>query len=293
MLRFTIYSFLFKPINEPYQKDAFAPDVDVEESMKNKLQLFGDLLLPQNDFSFKRGGQYYEHMLVAKENGIIVLKIANNTHPERERNFSRWKEEDHPSLYVLIDNREEGKQVIAIENRIQAFSETKTVATIMEDSFNRHLYKNRLEVSISAKYHTHEFWNVVKEYDEGIASVKFNFPYPNLPQISDMVGDYYTELAKKTNSEPTTTLNARKNEKLVLEEGDILLMGMIKAASASGKIIMMRPKGAKKWRKIGLETIAQEELSESVLNGIENRELIAKRWKVLQDFMDRIKVVYN
>ena len=52
MLRFTIYSFLFKPINEPYQKDAFAPEVDAEESMKNKLQLFGDLLLPQNDFKF-------------------------------------------------------------------------------------------------------------------------------------------------------------------------------------------------------------------------------------------------
>ena len=168
--------------------------------MKNKLQLFGELLLPQNDFSFKRGGQYYEHMLVAKENGIIVLKIANNTHPERERNFSRWKEEDHPSLYVLIDNREEGKQVIAIENRIQAFSETKTVATIMEDSFNRHLYKNRLEVSISAKYHTHEFWNVVKEYDEGIASVKFNFPYPNLPQISDIESNQPYSLTSYSNS---------------------------------------------------------------------------------------------
>ena len=98
MLRFTIYSFLFKPINEPLQKDAFAPEVNVEESMKNKLQLFGDLFLPKNDFKFKNKSQHYEHMLVAKEKGIIILKIANNTHPERERNFNRWKEEDHPSL---------------------------------------------------------------------------------------------------------------------------------------------------------------------------------------------------
>ena len=292
MIRFTIYSFLFKPINEPLQKDAFAPDVNAEESMKNKLQLFGNLFLPNNGFKFKSKSQCYEHMLVAKEKGIIILKIANNTHPERERNFNRWKEEDHPSLYVLIDNREDGKQVIAIENRTQAFSDTKVVAGIMEESFNRHLYGQRLEVNIRAKYHTHEFWDVVSEYEQGIASVKFSFPYPNLPEISDMVGEYYTDLAKRTNSEPVTFLNSTKKEKLVLEEGDLVLMKMIKAASASGKEIMMRPKGAMKWRRIGLETIAQEELPKAVLNGIEEQELIAKRWKVLLDFMDRIKVVY-
>lgn len=292
MLRFTIYSFLFRPLKESYQKDAFAPEVDVEESMKNKLKLFGDLFLPNSDFKFKRV-QHYEHMLIAKENGIIVLKIANNTHPERERNFSRWKEEDHPSLYVLIDNREDGKQVIAIENRAQAFSETKKVAHIMQESFNRYLYQHRLEVGILAKYHTHEFWKMVKEHDEGIASVKFTFPYPNLPAISDMVGDYYTNLARQTNSEPTTTLNARKKGTLQLQEDDILLQEMISAASASGKLIMMRPKGAMKWRRIGEVTLAQEELPEAVLKGIENRELIAKRWKLLLDFMDRIKVVYN
>lgn len=292
MIRFTIYSFLFKPINEPLQKDAFAPDVDAEESMKNKLQLFGNLFLPDNGFKFKSKSQCYEHMLVAKERGIIILKIANNTHPERERNFNRWKEEDHPSLYVLIDNREDGKQVIAIENRTQAFSDTKVVAGIMEESFNRYLNVQRLEVNVRAKYHTHEFWDVVSEYEQGIASVKFSFPYPNLPEISDMVGEYYTDLAKRTNSEPVTFLNSTKKEKLVLEEGDLVLMNMIKAASASGKEIMMRPKGAMKWRRIGLETIAQEELPKVVLNGIEEQELIAKRWKVLLDFMDKIKVVY-
>lgn len=293
MLRFTIYSFLFKPIREPYQKDAFAPEVDVEESMKHKLQLFGNLLLPHSGFTFKNDKQCYQHLLVARERGIIILKIANNTHPERERNFNRWKEEDHPSLYVLIDNRDEGKQVIAIENRVQAFADTKTVAAIMEESFNRSLYNHRLEVSIRAKYHTHEFWNVVKEYQNGIASVKFSFPYPNLPAISDMVGEYYTDLAKRTNSEPVTFLNATKRERLVLEEGDLVLMNMIKAASASGKEIMMRPKGALKWRRIGLETIAQEELPKTALIGIENLELIDKRWKVLIEFMDRIKVVYQ
>ena len=292
MLRFTIYTFLFKPINEPYQKDAFLPFVDAEESMKNKLQIFDKLFLPDSTFVFKSKSQQYKHMIVAKSNGIIILKIANNTHPEREQNFNRWKEEDHPSLYVLIDNREDGKQVIAIENRIQAFVETRTVANIMEESFNRYLYHKRLEVSINAKYHTHEFWNVVKEYEQGIASVKFSFPYPNLPEISDIVGDFYTDLAKRTNSEPTTTLRATKHEKLVLEENDLVLISMIKAGSASGKLIMVRPKGALKWRKIGLETVAQEELSEKVLARIEQPEIIANRWNVLLEFMDRIKVVY-
>ena len=55
---------------------------------------------------------------------------------------------------------------------------------------------------------------------------------------------------------------------------------------------MMRPKGAQKWRRIGLETPAQEELSEQALKGIGDGELIPRKWKAIEDFMNRIQTVY-
>lgn len=291
MIRFTIYTYLFKPINEPFQPELFSPNVDAEESMDRKLELFADFFRGEQQIRFNRNNQRYDHLVVAQGSGIIVLQIANNTQQVHEQKFNRWTEEDHPSLFVLIDNRTD-RQVIAIENRTLAFSDTQTVANILEESFNRRLYRHRLQLQVNAKYHAHEFWDVVSQYEQGIASVTFKFPYPNMPAISDMVGEFYTDLARRTNSEPKTTLTTPKTERMRLEPDDEILQQMIKAASASGKLIMMRPKGAQKWRKIGLETPVQEELSEQVLKDLNQLELMPKKWKAITDFMDNIKTYY-
>ena len=291
MMRFTIYSYLFKPINEPFQPELFSPDVDADESMDRKLEIFSNFFKGDQQIRFHRGNQRFDHLVVAEANGVIVLQIANNTQQVHEQKFNRWTEEDHPSLFVLIDNRTD-RQVIAIENRTLAFSDTQTVANILEESFNRRLYRHRLQLQVNAKYHAHEFWDVVSQYEQGIASVTFKFPYPNMPAISDMVGEFYTDLARRTNSEPKTTLTTPKTERMRLEPDDEILQQMIKAASASGKLIMMRPKGAQKWRRIGLETPVQEELSEMVLKGFNQLELLPKKWKAIMDFMDNIKTFY-
>lgn len=291
MIRFTIYTYLFKPINEPFQPELFSPNVDAEESMDRKLELFADFFRGEQQIRFNRNNQRFDHLVVAESNGVIVLQIANNTQQVHEQKFNRWTEEDHPSLFVLIDNRTD-RQVIAIENRTLAFSDTQTVANILEESFNRRLYRHRLQLQVNAKYHAHEFWDVVSQYEQGIASVTFKFPYPNMPAISDMVGEFYTDLARRTNSEPKTTLTTPKTERMRLEPDDEILQQMIKAASASGKLIMMRPKGAQKWRKIGLETPVQEELSEQVLKDLNQLELMPKKWKAITDFMDNIKTYY-
>ena len=192
MIRFTIYTYLFKPINEPQEPDLFSPEVKVDESLAMKQELLGELFKAESKLRFSRSrnngdgeSKQFEHMIVAQSDGIVVMRLANTTQQVHEKDFNRWTEEDNPSLYVIIDNRKD-KQIIAIENRPQAFSETQTVAHIMEETFNRRLWSKRLQVQINAKYRTREFWDVVSEYDQGIASVTFKFPYPNLPEISDM-----------------------------------------------------------------------------------------------------------
>lgn len=291
MARFTIYTYMFKPINEPEQPELFVRDVDVEESLAKKQELFGNCFLSQSNIKFSKGENIYKHTVAAQREGIIAMRLANNSKQVHERDFVRTTEEDNPSLYVLIDNRKD-RQIVAIENRQQAFTETQTVAKIMEETFNKMLFQHRLQVAIRAKFHTHEFWDVVSEYENGIASVTFKFPYPNLPEISDMVGEYYTQLALNTNSEPKTTIKATPKERLLLEKGDLLLERMISAASASGEQIMMRPKGTRKWRRIGIDTLAQEELPDSILKGLEEPELIPRKWHAIEQFMDRIQTVY-
>ena len=45
MTRFTIYTYLFKPINESQEPDMFSPEVKVEESLARKQELLGELFL--------------------------------------------------------------------------------------------------------------------------------------------------------------------------------------------------------------------------------------------------------
>lgn len=290
MIRFTIYTYQFKPINAPIELNMFEPTVDVEQSMERKQEIFGSFFKYNSKLKFKSNNQNYDYYVVAQHKGIIVMKLANNSKLVHEADFNRWEEDDHPSLYVIIDNRQD-KQIMAIENRQQAFSDTNTVARIIQEGTEKMLLDYGLEISIAAKFHTHEFWDVEAECQEGVASVKFKFPYPNLPVISDLVGEHYKEVAKSTNSEPTTILTARPNERLTLTQGDPLVENMISAASASGKLIMMRPKGQRKWKQIGLKTFVYEELSETVLNNLE-QELIENKWHIIIKFLDRIKVVY-
>lgn len=292
MIRFTIYTYEFKPIMQP-EADLFLPEVDWKESVAHKQEIFGRYFDEGSELVFKRSNkQIYDHMVVAQHEGVVIMRIANNSRLTHEKHFKQWEEEDNPSLSVIIDNRKD-KQIIAIENRSQAFSDTLTVARIMQEGFNRLLQTERLEIQIDAKYHVHEFWDVEATCEKGVACVKFKFPFPNLPQITDMVSFMYEEVAKSTNSEPTTILTARPKERLTLKKDDQLLESMIKAASASGKLIMMRPKGQLKWKQIGTETIVSEELSEKAFQRLEDGELIPRKWHAIVEFLDRIKTVYT
>ena len=150
MIRFTIYTYLFKPINQPQEPDMFSPEVKVEESLAMKQELLGELFLKESKLKFTKSRnnsdsdyKQFEHLIVAQHDGIIVMRLANTTTQVHEKDFNRWTEEDNPSLFVIIDNRKD-KQIIAIENRAQAFSDTQTVAHIMEETFNRRLWSKRL-----------------------------------------------------------------------------------------------------------------------------------------------------
>ena len=84
MTRFTIYTYLFKPINEPQEPDMFSPLVKVEESLAMKQELLGELFLKESKLRFTKSrnnsdSEYkqFEHLIVARRDGIIVMRLAN------------------------------------------------------------------------------------------------------------------------------------------------------------------------------------------------------------------------
>ena len=86
MIRFTIYTYLFKPINQPQEPDMFSPEVKVEESLAMKQELLGELFKAESKLRFTKSRnnsdsdyKQFEHLIVAQRDGIIVMRLANTT----------------------------------------------------------------------------------------------------------------------------------------------------------------------------------------------------------------------
>ncbi len=72
---------------------------------------------------------------------IIVMQIANSIDVPVENKFEHTVVKDEPSLFVIIDNREDVRTV-AIQNRYKAFAATKTVARILASNIDNAIFKN-------------------------------------------------------------------------------------------------------------------------------------------------------
>ena len=70
MIRFTIYTYLFKPINSPMEKDLFLPDVNVADSMRDKQTIFGSFFMHDSKLKFKSNGDKPMTITWAMQNNI-------------------------------------------------------------------------------------------------------------------------------------------------------------------------------------------------------------------------------
>ena len=269
MAKFQIYQYMFRPVMENQMGlplEEFQA-VNVQESLDKKQELLGSVL---NDFACEKDeqkkyyqfdGEFFRYRSFINQGDIYVMRIANNKKTKLEADFNVSELDNHPSCLVIIDNRKD-RQIVAIE-RNAAFSKNSMVADILQNTFRLKLLSRRLTLDIAGKFHTAEFWQVRNASMElkGIEYVDFPFAYPNLPAISDLVGEYFTDLAKRTNSEPTLHLQGQNHESVNLDPEDIWVLKAIKACAASGKPILMKPKGSQV-RKIGVESPVIEEIAD-------------------------------
>ena len=287
---------MFRPVMENKMEIPFEEfqKIDVQDSLDRKQELTSEVLDNNEKLKFKFNTVEYAHKMYIGQNGIYVLRIANTGHkPAKvENNFKVMKQQNHPSCIVIIDNRQD-RQIIAIEHN-SAFGKDPSLAVIIQTTLRKALQNYRLTLDVTQKYHTSEFWQVVDSSMmlKGIDYVDFPFAYPNLPEISDMVGEYMNNIARQTNSEPTLKLKGQNNESVNLSREDQWLLSAIKACAASGRPILIKPKGSE-LRKIGVDSPVYEEISDETLTELDQKELFDSKYNIIVEFLNTIKIVYD
>lgn len=300
MAKFQIFQYLFRPVmeNQAGLPAEVFQAVNVQDSLTRKQELFGnvldDLAYEQNEQEkyYQFNGEKFKYRSFINQGDIYVIRIANNKKAKLESDFNVSELDNHPSCLVIIDNRKD-RQIIAIERNV-AFSKASMVADILQNTFRLKLLSNRLTLDIAGKFHTAEFWQVRNSSMnlKGIDYVDFPFGYPNLPAISDLVGEYFTDLAKRTNSEPTLHLQGQNHESVNLDPTDIWLLNAIKACAASGKPILIKPKGSQV-RKIGVESPVIEEIADIAVKELSSHDLFDSKFNLIVEFLNKIKLVYE
>lgn len=300
MAKFQIFQYLFRPVmeNQAGLPAEVFQAVNVQDSLTRKQELFGnvldDLACEQNEQKkyYQFNGEKFKYRSFINQGDIYVIRIANNKKAKLESDFNVSELDNHPSCLVIIDNRKD-RQIIAIERNV-AFSKASMVADILQNTFRLKLLSNRLTLDIAGKFHTAEFWQVRNSSMnlKGIDYVDFPFGYPNLPAISDLVGEYFTDLAKRTNSEPTLHLQGQNHESVNLDPTDIWLLNAIKACAASGKPILIKPKGSQV-RKIGVESPVIEEIADIAVKELSSHDLFDSKFNLIVEFLNKIKLVYE
>lgn len=296
MAKFQIYTYMFRPVMENKMEIPFEEfqKIDVQDSLDRKQELTSEVLDNNEKLKFKFNTVEYAHKMYIGQNGIYVLRIANTGHkPAKvENNFKVMKQQNHPSCIVIIDNRQD-RQIIAIEHN-SAFGKDPSLAVIIQTTLRKALQNYRLTLDVTQKYHTSEFWQVVDNSMmlNGIDYVDFPFAYPNLPEISDMVGEYMNNIARQTNSEPTLKLKGQNKESVNLSREDQWLLSAIKACAASGRPILIKPKGSE-LRKIGVDSPVYEEISDETLTELDQKELFDSKYNIIVEFLNTIKIVYD
>ena len=275
MAKFQIYTYMFRPVMEKQMDIPFEEfqKINVQDSLDKKQDLTREILDDNEHLKFTFNAVEYAHKMYIGRDGIYALRIANTVHK--------------PTKY------RKDRQIIAIEQN-SAFGKDPSLAVIIQTTLRKALQHHRLTLDVTPKFHTSDFWQVVDTSMmlKGIEYVDFPFAYPNLPEISNLVGEYMSNIARKTNSEPTLHLKGQNKESVQLSREDLWLLSAIKACAASGRPILIKPKGSE-IRKIGVDSPVYEEISDAALKELGEKDLFDSKYKAIVEFLNTIKLVYE
>lgn len=286
MARFVVYTYQFSPITN-VQVRIGEEFLSMQERMNRKQEFLQYILdrLINEQLHLRYRNREYNHLPCMNERGIVILKLANNVNTFIERDFRRERWLNHPSCFVLVDNRPDIQHIL-IEDKAGAFTSTDVVTRILSSFFAERLEEFGLEINITKAYQAREFWDTLRQYPQGIQMVRFQMSYPNLPQVWRNVGDMIRESSIATNSHKTSIeFHSPKGELLTLNEDNNSIEGLVNASAEGGMPIVLKINGLRAHKKTGT---TEKTIEIESLEAITQSDSVPGAFERLMEYLDHI-----
>lgn len=295
-INFAIYNYNFLRIIEPNkQLQMEFPEwqvVDVEELFNNRQYLLGDILLSDYNrpyqFENAKKKKYWHVQVVKPQDEVYVMRVANVTNVTiTDEHLKAKKYADYRNCLVVIDNRP-GIQRIAIERKTKAFSDTKTVAGILEASLCKLLSHKLLKVKLTAVYGTNVFWTTLNDYPDGFKKVRFHFPHLNLERLTKVMDKYLKTAREDWDSDLDFSFGANEGGVVKIDPENERQRALVEGASGGGVWIEMYPKGKRHPVFCGKNQFVVMGTDSKVFEELESNEQVIP--EVGQSAMDKVKL---
>lgn len=197
----------------------------------------------------------------------FVLSIASRRALTRETpDFRIEQVENWPHITTIILNRSD-EQYIAVQDRHAAFASTDTVVKLIESATRASLQRSGLRLHTERVFSKNHFWQLVREFQDKITWIEFEFVTPNMANISNTLSDTLKELAKDTNSSQSNLqLRSDPAAALDLDPSDQTVQGLVDYTSEGGGDISIKIKGLRKKIQTS-RSIREIELDDLQLSG--------------------------
>src|SRR5690606_15507958 len=129
----------------------------------------------------------------------FLLKIANPKKTTIIKNFKPVITEHEPYVFVIFNN-DDKIQKIAIGENTESFYSVDGTKNLLIKVLNRELKKFGLNIEIEKLFDVKDFWFYVKQYENQIKKIEFEFIKPNLANISKTIPNAFRKLQDKTNA---------------------------------------------------------------------------------------------
>ena len=150
--------------------------------------------------------------------GFYLMSVQNHTMLHREMNWVKDDLLNMPSCIVIIANTQ-GRQLLLVEDN-PAFSSTRVVAKIFQDSLEAVLRDRKLNITFRPHYSPDKFWEHLEkklEFGVGLKYLKCHFDYPNMAQDAKLLGSFFEEFGVDMNAEMDYTIKGQHGQPLTCD----------------------------------------------------------------------------
>lgn len=244
-INFNLYRYQILPKDRYFQGSLFGEIKTIEDLIAQKNDLFYSSIKTITNWKGKKSS--LKGQLEYDKDDFLLFRFApKRTTKIENENFEEEQLENWPSILVGIWNHPE-KQIIVIQDRKKAFSDTKAVLKILLESINNALESKQLKLYGEPIFHKEAFWSIIEQYDRKIKNIKFELITPNMANISGVLSDDLKNLAKGTNTAKTLLeIDADDDSTLHIDKQNKQVGDLVEYASEGGGNISLKAKGVKK-----------------------------------------------